>query len=322
MMEAQDMEQTIDFCGVEIPDFGDRHYRYAVVEVTRHCNLRCETCFFFQAFQHPHKNIPDDELLQTLRALQERHRIKLVTWVGGEPLLRPALMEQVVEIFDMNVIFTNGTLPIPALSAGIGVSLDGPPEINDHIRGAGVYEKVKQNLDAAPQKVFIQSVVTKTNALTLERFVEGLTHMPNVFGVVFSIYVPQKNDTSGLAFTLEERDQLLDTMIRLKDRFDHFIINERRALELTHSSTANAITSQCDMKENALALDYRLRRRLPCCYGENVDCDLCAAPTPFAQAARQEARRSPITATEGSCRTELAEIISTHRRSPSRANLG
>jgi MoaA/NifB/PqqE/SkfB family radical SAM enzyme len=36
-------EPTITFEGVEIPDFGERQFPYAVIEVTRRCNLRCKT---------------------------------------------------------------------------------------------------------------------------------------------------------------------------------------------------------------------------------------------------------------------------------------
>jgi len=280
---------TIEYDGVEIPDFGDRSYPYGIVEVTKRCNLRCKTCFFFQAFQHAERNLTDDELIPKLRALQKRHAIKFVSLVGGEPLLRPAVVEAAAEIFPMAVMFTNGTLPIPDLPIAIGVSLDGPREINDEIRGSGGFDRVVKNLQAAPRPVFIQSVVTRRNAGLLEDFARELTSLPNVSGVIFSLYVPQKNDDSDLGFDLPSRDRVVDTLLRLKDRHGDFLLNERRALELCHSSTCRAVTDRCDMKLRSLALDYRLQRRLPCCYGEEVDCDLCAAPTPFSQAARREA---------------------------------
>lgn len=286
------MQPTIEYEGVEIPDFGDRSYAYGVVEVTKRCNLRCKTCFFFQAFQHAERNLADDELIPKLRALQKRHAIKLVSLVGGEPLLRPAVVEAAAEIFPMAVMFTNGTLPIPDLPIAIGVSLDGPREINDEIRGAGGFDRVVANLRAAPRPVFIQSVVTRRNAELLQGFADDLTGLPNVSGVIFSIYVPQKGDESGLGFDLVSRDRVLETLLRVKDRHGDFLLNERRALELCHSSTCRAVTDRCDMKTRSLALDYRLHRRQPCCYGEGVDCDLCAAPTPFSQAARREAAAS------------------------------
>lgn len=276
--------------GTEIPDYGDREYPYAVIEVTRHCNLRCKTCFFFQAFQHPEKNLTEDELIAKLYALQERHRIKFMSWVGGEPLLRPRVMAEAPKIFAMNVMFTNGTLPIPDLDIGIGVSLDGPQAINDEIRGDGVYDRVMATLAASPRSVFIQHVVTRRNAPVLAEFVETMREVPNVDGVVFSIYVPQKNDDSGLAFDHPQRDELIAMILGLKEVHGDFIFNERRALELAYSATSKAVTDHCDMKANSLALDYRLQRRTPCCYGEEVDCDLCAAPTPFSIAARREAR--------------------------------
>jgi len=276
--------------GIEIPDFGERRYPYAVIEVTRHCNLRCTTCFFFQAFQHEEKNLSDDALLAKLGKLARRHGIRFMSWVGGEPLLRRRVIEKGVRLFEQNVLFTNGTLPLPDLPIAIGVSLDGPPEINDAIRGAGVYEKVRFTLTTAPRPVFIQSVVTTRNVSVLDRFTADLTALPNVLGVIYSIYVPQKDDTSGLAFTLPQRDQVIQTLLGLKEQHGGFILNEHRALELALSPTCRQVTDQCDMRENSLALDYRLRRRRPCCYGEQVDCDLCAAPTPFSMAARAMAR--------------------------------
>lgn len=278
--------------GVEIPDFGDRSFPYGVIEVTRRCNLRCKTCFFFQAFQHEEKDLPEERLVASLRALARRHGIKLMSWVGGEPLLRRRVIEAAPEIFPANVMFTNGLLPIPDLPIAIGVSLDGPPEINDAIRGPGVYERVARTLGEAPRKVFIQCVVTQRNARALAPFTETLTGLRNVSGVVFSIYVPQRGDRSGLGFALADRDRLIETLLRLKDRFGDFLLNERRALELARSPTCKQVTDRCDMKTRALALDYRLRRRRPCCYGENVDCDLCAAPTPFSLAARAERGRA------------------------------
>ena len=231
-------------------------------------------------------------MLEKLRALKERHRIKFMSWVGGEPLLRRTIIEAAAEMFETNVMFTNGLLPIPDLPIAIGVSLDGLPEVNDDIRGRGVFAKVVKNLRGLSRPVFIQSVVNKRNVSDLEEFTELISGLPNVAGVIFSIYVPQKHDASGLAFTLAERDRVLDRMLTLKRRFGEFVFNEVRALELAHSSTCKSITDSCDMRTRSLALDYRLNRRRPCCYGENVDCDLCAAPTPFSQAAKRESHSS------------------------------
>jgi MoaA/NifB/PqqE/SkfB family radical SAM enzyme len=281
-------QPTISYDGVEIPDFGDRRFSYGIIEVTKHCNLRCTTCFFFQAFQHAEKNLPEQEMIAKLRALQKRHRIKFMSWVGGEPLLRRRIVEQAPLIFESNIVFTNGTLPIPDLPVAIAVSLDGPPEINDAIRGKGGHERVVRTLRTAPRPVLIQSVITTRNASVIEQFTAELTALPNVMGVIYSIYVPQKGDASGLGFRLPERDAVVERLLRLKEKHGTFLMNGFRAMELMLSSTCKQVTDRCDMRESSLALDYQLQRRRPCCYGENVDCELCAALTPFAIAARAE----------------------------------
>jgi len=288
--QARETQPTINFDGVKIPDFGERRFSYGVIEATRHCNIRCKTCFFFQAFQHEEDDIPDDEFIAKIAALKKRHQIKSMTWVGGEPTMRPAVLEAAAEIFPMNIVFTNGTRPIPDIGVQFGVSLDGPKDINDAIRGRGVFDKVMANVETAPRPVFFQTVVTTANEPHLEEYLEIITKLKRAVGVIFSIMVPQKNDQSDLWFKLPERDKLIDELLTLKDKYGNFIMNPRRATELAYSDTCKQVTDNCDMKTNSLALDYRLNRRQPCCYGEGVDCDLCAAPTPFNKAAAREGR--------------------------------
>jgi Fe-coproporphyrin III synthase len=283
---------TIMFEGVDIPDFGDQEYPYGVLEVTQRCNLRCKTCFFFQAFRHPGKDIPDDVLIPQLRALQKRHQIKFMSWVGGEPSLRPIILKAATKIFPYNMIFSNGIRSIPDLPMAFGISLDGPPEINDAIRGKGVYEKAMKNIRNAPRKVFVQSVITRKNFPFLDEFTAQLSKEKNLTGIIYSIYIPQKGDASSFGFNLTERDQVIEKLLMLKDEYGEFFLLLRRAIELMHSSNSSSITKTCDMRVNSLAMDYTLRRRKPCCYGENVDCDLCAVPTPFVLAAKEEMQQS------------------------------
>ncbi|MEW6201412.1 MAG: radical SAM protein [bacterium] len=281
---GEEKQSTLIYDGVEIPDFGEMPFPYGTLELTKRCNLRCKTCFFFQAFQHKEREVPDAALIEKLRALQKRHAIRFFTWVGGEPLFRLKVLEAAVGIFPLNVVFTNGTQPIPDLPFLFGVSLDGPPEINDAIRGDGVFDKVIETISDSPRPVFFQSVVTRTNAPFLDAFLERLVQATNAFGVIFTVYIPQKGDESGMGFSLPERDRLLEKLLELKKEYGSYILNPRVSLELAFSATCKKVTDNCDMKTNSLALDYTLRRRIPCCYGDNVDCDLCGAVTPFLMA--------------------------------------
>ncbi len=91
------------------------------------------------------------------------------------------------------------------------VSLDGPPQYNDAIRGKGTYEKVMRTIKKVPEEfgpqVMCQCVVTKENENMLEDLVKLLR--PTRFEVVtFSFYVPPANDNSKLTWhTTKKRSQ-------------------------------------------------------------------------------------------------------------------
>lgn len=261
-----------------------KHYPYAVIDLTERCNLRCEHCFFFKEERGGLKDLPDDEFLSRLAQLQKQHNIQGMSWVGGEPLLRLNVLLEGVKLFEHNVIFSNGTVPIPDdFPLALGVSIDGPREINDAIRGPGVFDKVMANIDGKPN-IYFQYVLSKKNFSALEESLELLTKT-TANGMIISIYVPVKNDDTGMAFDFQERDLVIDKIMELKTRYPNFIFNTGESLNLMRSKTAKKITDNCDMVENCLAMDTHFNQKTPCCYGSDVDCDNCAAPTPFNRAA-------------------------------------
>src|SRR5690606_687826 len=108
----------------------------------------------------------DATMLDTLRRLRDRHGIRSMVWMGGEPLLRPRLLERGLELFPENTITTNGTVPLRDFGPRVlyVVSLDGPEDVNDAIRGAGVHRRVMRTLARIPESfaspVQVQTVVT------------------------------------------------------------------------------------------------------------------------------------------------------------------
>ena len=91
-----------------------RQFPIAMVNITNRCTLRCNHCF---VFRNANPNDPRGEMeagtvLEKLSDLQKRHIIRAMTWMGGEPLLRPDVLEVGVTYFENNNITTNGTLDI------------------------------------------------------------------------------------------------------------------------------------------------------------------------------------------------------------------
>ncbi len=269
----------------------------SMVNITNKCNLRCKHCFIFRDGNpnHSKTEMNDETMVQQLKSLQKEHQIQNMLWMGGEPLLRPEVLRKGIKIFKENTITTNGTIDLIDFPGCIYVvSLDGPPEINDPIRGDGAFSKVMKTLSQVPKDfhstVMVQCVVTKKNETSLEELTNILVST-KAEGLTFSFYVPQKNDTTELTWgNLERRDKAVLEVMRLKNKFPHFIWNSRRSLELTLSQNALNVTRNCPLLTYAVPLYLEADRFVSpfCCYGNDVDCDLCGAWAVFAVAEKIE----------------------------------
>ena len=275
-----------------------------MVNITNKCTLRCRHCFVFRDENpnKPHGEMSTETMLEKLAELKEHHGIHTVLWMGGEPLLRPDVLREGVKLFERNHVTTNGTLDLidlppsrldaPSTLAGaVGgrndniyvVSIDGPAALNDAVRGEGSFKKVMDTLGRVPMgfgpTVMCQCVVTKVNEGALENLIEIL--LPTrLEGMTFSFYVPRRDDDSEFTWgSLERRDGAVREVIRLKERYPEFVWNNRRSLELMLSENSKAVTGNCPSKKYVLPLYLEGDEFvIPyCCYGNDVDCDLCGA---------------------------------------------
>ncbi len=287
------------------PDLGGERHRAAIVNVTNVCNLECRHCFVFRA-DNPNRvrdRMDDETMLHQLRVLRDRHGIESMMFMGGEPMIRRGLVLRAIELFKEASIATNGTYGIPSVPGHtVSVSLDGPRELNDRIRGEGVFEKVKQAVhERAPgdgTTLILQMTLTRENESGLEAFVDEVKHWP-IDGVAFTFYVPTRSEKSTLAWTdLRERDEVIRRVIALKRREPELVKSNIGALELMLSDVSLEYTGENG--ERCLA-----RRILPlylgqggeferpfCCYGNDVDCSRCGAYVVFNSAYHAKCRAS------------------------------
>jgi len=274
-----------------------RQYRSAIVNITNRCTLRCKHCF---VFRQGNPNSPRDEMdtptmIRKLSELKNQHGINSMLWMGGEPLLRPDVLLEGTKLFSANTITTNGTLDLLDLpKSNYVVSIDGPPEVNDSIRGRGSFRKIMNTLSRIPQnfeaRVMCQCVVTRQNENSLEDLVRCL-ESTRADGLTFSFYVPTRDDKSEFTWgSLERRDVAVREVMKLKETYPHIVRNKRRSLELMLSENAMSITSDCQPKKYILPLYLEGDKFVTpyCCYGNDVDCDLCGAWVVFHWAARNE----------------------------------
>lgn len=277
------------------------HYPLALLNLTNRCNLACSHCFVFRDGNpnDPAGDIDDETLLEKLKRVKEIHGIVNMLWMGGEPLIRKKFLKRGLKLFNRNIITTNGTIPLEEFDAHCiyVVSLDGPEDLNDPIRGRGVFQRVMKNISRVPERfahtVQCQMAVTKKNSHRLEEFVKIVAHS-RFDHMTFSFYVPQQNDTTGQKWdSLEERDSVIKNVMQLKKKYPGFIKNKNKSLELMLSPNAKAVTDDCPSKRYVLPLYVEEGEFVHpfCCYGNDVDCDQCGAWNVFDLAAREALRK-------------------------------
>ncbi len=126
------------------------------INLTHLCNLRCKMCGQWRRRDVYRKEILSLEKLKELIDDVAAYRPKIYLW-GGEPLLYPdfsALIRYLKEKKQYTIINTNGVLLeryaaelVDLKVDGLDISIDGPPEIHDEIRGVPhTFEKVIQGL--------------------------------------------------------------------------------------------------------------------------------------------------------------------------------
>ncbi len=274
-----------------------QQYPAAMINITNKCTLKCKHCFVYREENpnNPRGEMDTPTMLRKIAGLQKRYGIQTMLWMGGEPLLRPDVLREGVKLFPRNNITTNGTLDLIDLPRSLYVvSLDGPPDINDEIRGKRAFDKVMKTLSRIPDNfgptVMCQCVVTKANEGRLGELVE-LLRPTRIEGMTFTFYVPCRNDTSELTWgSLERRDRAVKEAIHLKEKYPDFIWNSNRIFELTLSENAKKVTDNCPSKQLVfpIYLDGEEFIHPFCCMGNDVDCDLCGAWVVFYLAAKLE----------------------------------
>ena len=153
-----------------------------VWNATRTCNLRCVHCYSHSENRRYDDELSTDEAFRMLDDLAA-FGVPVVLFSGGEPLMRPDLMElldRAVGLGMRAVLSTNGTLIDAGVAARlkaaalsyVGVSLDGLKDVNDEFRGvAGAFDRAVagiRNSLAARLKVGLRFTITRRNAAEID----------------------------------------------------------------------------------------------------------------------------------------------------------
>lgn len=129
---------------------------HVIFEVTHLCNLSCEYC-------DRHTPLPNELTFHDVsKVIEEFVRLGMIgmTLDGGEPLARRDIDKIIDKLFGLGtkiIINTNGILVPQKIQSvkkalRINVSLDGPAEYHDSMRGKGSFEKAVRGIRKAREE--------------------------------------------------------------------------------------------------------------------------------------------------------------------------
>ena len=135
--------------------------------------------------------------------------------MGGEPALRLDVLMLADRIFPFVFVITNGTVKIPKeFNHRLYVSIDGNREINDSVRGDGVFSRVIKNY-SGDKRVVINMTLTRDNYRELEA-VTKISKENGFNGVVCNICAGGTDVTSQRVVEKEDRKAIVEELKRVK----------------------------------------------------------------------------------------------------------
>lgn len=151
------------------------------------CNLSCKHCYINKE-QHGTAQLSKEQIVEWMGLFASEKTKTNLIFLGGEPTMHPNLAYAIAKAKDFGFTVTvdsNGFLfnnllekTTPKLLDYLSFSLDGPDaEVNDPIRGSGVFDVCTENIKRAVTIGFNVSLiytVSRKNLLHLERMVSLL----------------------------------------------------------------------------------------------------------------------------------------------------
>jgi len=204
---------------------------FASYNVTGKCNMKCIFCEWWK------NDIPELSTKKALRAIDAvcNLGVPFFDLSGGEPLLRKDLIILAKRVASHGCLVsmnTNGTLlnesrvsEIANVFDTVVVSLDGPKEVHDKIRGVpGTYEKAIEAirlLNANGVRVGVNSVATPWNIGILPQFIKELHNKVDFAQVQPMHPYPPSPENSPSS---KQVSKLLDYLLNLKRTDPSFLV--------------------------------------------------------------------------------------------------
>lgn len=203
--------------------FGKKRPLVNTMIIGYNCNLRCKHCSVIahsDDIEGAH-SLPYDTAIQEMKGEFE-NGARIIFFEGGEPTIWkdgdkafPDLIAAAKEIGYYVIGYTtNGTGRIYENCDVISVSMDGPREIHDSIRGEGVFDKMMENISNLEHtNIFANLVVMQHNKDHIRETLEIVRDNPNISGLMVNFLTPPPYE---IAVSPEERAAIVEDLLKFK----------------------------------------------------------------------------------------------------------
>jgi MoaA/NifB/PqqE/SkfB family radical SAM enzyme len=260
------------------------------IEITRECPLSCPGCY---AYGDSHlgggaqlRSLSDfrgEDLVNGILGLVERHDPIQVSLVGGEPLIRHRELSRVLPVLSKRgtdtMIVTSAVIPIPLEwmklpHVTVAVSVDGLAPDHNIRRRPATYDRILKNI--AGRRVNIHCTIVRQHMQQpgyLEQFLAYWSARPEVNRIWFSVYTPQRNESSAEMLLPADRQTLARELPGMSRRFPKLMLPGAMAQAFVDPPKSPA---ECLFSKMSVNYTADLKTNVePCVFGGDPDCSQC-----------------------------------------------
>jgi len=265
------------FFSVRLGNIGNQNPYYVNYDITSKCTQKCEHCYFYKSY-NGRKDLTSKEWEEIFNK-HYREGARSIYLTGGEPFLRPDVVKMADKIFPQVTIISNGTLKMPKdIQRRILVSIDGPKEIHNKIRGVNCFDKIIKNIKG-DKRVVLTPCISTSNYKYIKEIVR-IAKDAGVSGVMFSLYTSHIGKDDPLYLKEKELDKALSLLEHVRRTYGKFVFITKSMIK---AFKEKEYYKTCPMsKANPRFLSYYpdLKKKIPCTLGEGVKCETCGCIAP------------------------------------------
>jgi hypothetical protein len=225
----------------------------------------------------------DEDVVGFFREMRDRGYL-LATLVGGEPYVRPKLLERLAPIMPATWLVTSGTTPLRHLPKTVHfVSIDGADAAtHDQVRKSPrLFERIVCNLESARADGCFpavgHTVLNSQNHRQIGDILDFWSRNGLLDGVLFSTLTPIRGGDDGwLRLSRAQQAVIARDLAVHKRRHGAFLMNTDRMIELLKPETmARQRPDACATARLVASFDAAGDRIEQCILGGQADCTQC-----------------------------------------------